>query len=104
MSQGLNYSQTESSCMYIYFKKSMFRYCNYCITFDLIGITSEAQDLSTVIRPLYLEDVSCYGNETSLLQCLHTSNNVRTCSDGAATIICQGIMSFCIFLHDINLL
>ena len=59
-----------------------------------VGITSDTQDRSTVTgtRPVYLGEVFCNGNESSIFQCYHTSNSVGIlCSDGAAGVLCQGM-------------
>ena len=56
-----------------------------------VGTTADEQEFSVHIRHVYLSEVSCSGNETSIFECSHTISISGTCSDGVAAIVCQGM-------------
>ena len=56
-----------------------------------VDTTADEQEFLVHIRRVYLSEVSCSGNETSIFECSHTVSISGTCSDGVAAIVCQGM-------------
>lgn len=56
-----------------------------------VGTTADEQEFSVHIRRVYLSEVSCSGNETSIFECSHTASSSGACSDGITAITCQGM-------------
>jgi hypothetical protein len=56
-----------------------------------LGTRAETQGISTLVRPVHLNEVSCTGEEDTIFQCISSTESSSTCTDSKAGVMCQGV-------------